>query len=121
MGQHKQVCLMPDELPRYLALKAVMMPRDTNPYGTIFGGVLLSYIDQAGAVADASKPDRVHVTTHAFSIYWNDGTTVITIAAADPSPPTATTVAAVQAIVPRADLEQLARDAFAAILSKLAN
>lgn len=27
-----------------------MMPRDTNPYGTIFGGVLLSYIDQAGAV-----------------------------------------------------------------------
>jgi acyl-CoA thioesterase YciA len=35
---------------RHLALKAVMMPRDTNPYGTIFGGVLLSYIDQAGAV-----------------------------------------------------------------------
>jgi len=35
---------------RYLALKAVMMPRDTNQFGTIFGGVLLSYIDQAGAV-----------------------------------------------------------------------
>ena len=35
---------------RYLAIKVVMMPRDTNPYGTIFGGVLLSYIDQAGAV-----------------------------------------------------------------------
>jgi acyl-CoA thioesterase YciA len=34
----------------YLAVKVVMMPRDTNPYGTIFGGVLLSYIDQAGAV-----------------------------------------------------------------------
>jgi hypothetical protein len=27
-----------------------MMPRDTNPQGTIFGGVLLSNIDQAGAV-----------------------------------------------------------------------
>jgi len=27
-----------------------MMPRDTNAQGTIFGGVLLSYIDQAGAV-----------------------------------------------------------------------
>ena len=39
-----------DEGSGYLALKAVMMPRDTNPYGTIFGGVLLSYIDQAGAV-----------------------------------------------------------------------
>ncbi len=35
---------------RYLAIKVVMMPRDTNTYRTIFGGVLLSYIDQAGAV-----------------------------------------------------------------------
>ncbi len=35
---------------RYLAIKVVMMPRDTNPHGTIFGGVTLSYIDQAGAV-----------------------------------------------------------------------
>src|SRR5256714_14095815 len=34
----------------YLALKAVMMPYDTNPLGTVFGGVLLSYIDQAGVV-----------------------------------------------------------------------
>ena len=34
----------------YLALKAVMMPCDTNPIGTVFGGVLLSYIDQAGVV-----------------------------------------------------------------------
>jgi len=32
---------------RYLAIKVVMMPRDTNPLGTIFGGVLLSHIDQA--------------------------------------------------------------------------
>ena len=35
---------------RFLAVKVVMMPRDTNPFGTIFGGVLLSYIDQAGVV-----------------------------------------------------------------------
>ncbi len=34
----------------YLAIQVVMMPRDTNPYGTIFGGVVLSYIDQAGAI-----------------------------------------------------------------------
>ena len=34
----------------YLALKALMMPRDTNAHGTIFGGVILSYIDQAGAI-----------------------------------------------------------------------
>ena len=31
-------------------LRVVMMPRDTNQYGTIFGGVILSYIDQAGFV-----------------------------------------------------------------------
>jgi len=35
---------------RFLAVKVVMMPRDTNPVGTIFGGVLLSYIDQAGVI-----------------------------------------------------------------------
>ena len=47
----------------YLALQVVMMPRDANPvptvlpgmgqnylYMTIFGGVILSYIDQAGAI-----------------------------------------------------------------------
>jgi acyl-CoA thioesterase YciA len=34
----------------YLAIQVVMMPRDTSPHGTIFGGVILSYIDQAGAI-----------------------------------------------------------------------
>jgi len=29
--------------------RVLMMPRDTNPSGTIFGGVILSYMDQAGA------------------------------------------------------------------------
>jgi acyl-CoA thioesterase YciA len=33
-----------------LALRVTMMPRDTNVHGTIFGGIILSYIDQAGAV-----------------------------------------------------------------------
>ena len=53
---------------RYLAVKVVMMPRDTNPHGTIFGGVLLSYIDQAGAVGvhhelrRAGWPDQPTVT-----------------------------------------------------------
>ncbi len=34
----------------YLAIQVIMMPRDVNPHGSIFGGVLLSYIDQAGAI-----------------------------------------------------------------------
>jgi len=36
---------------RMPAIRVMMMPRDTNAHGTIFGGVILSHIDQAGAVA----------------------------------------------------------------------
>lgn len=35
---------------RQAAIRVVMMPKDTNALGTIFGGIILSYIDQAGAV-----------------------------------------------------------------------
>ncbi len=53
---------MPDKsADRYLALKVMMMPRDTNPYGTIFGGVILSYIDQAGAIGA-----RFEIARHDF-------------------------------------------------------
>lgn len=45
---------MPDPAARYpdhaVALRVATLPRDTNHYGTIFGGVILSYIDQAGFV-----------------------------------------------------------------------
>ena len=34
----------------YVAIQVIMMPADVNPQGTIFGGVILSYIDQAGAI-----------------------------------------------------------------------
>ncbi|RLS89748.1 MAG: acyl-CoA thioesterase [Planctomycetota bacterium] len=33
-----------------LALRVLMMPRDTNHQGTIFGGIILAHIDQAGYV-----------------------------------------------------------------------
>jgi acyl-CoA thioesterase YciA len=36
--------------PREPSIRVVMMPKDTNAHGTIFGGVILSYIDQAAAV-----------------------------------------------------------------------
>ncbi len=38
-----------DSLP-YVALQTVMMPRDANAQGTIFGGVILSLIDMAAYV-----------------------------------------------------------------------
>ena len=35
---------------RNAAIRLTMMPRDTNAHGTIFGGIILSYIDVAGGV-----------------------------------------------------------------------
>ncbi len=62
---------------RYLAIKVVMMPRDTNPHGTIFGGVLLSYLDQAGAVGARLEirrsgwPDQQLVTVGMKSVEFH--------------------------------------------------
>lgn len=47
------------------AIRVMMMPRDTNAHGTIFGGVILSYIDQAGAIA-AREHTRHKVVTVAM-------------------------------------------------------
>ena len=44
------------------AIRVVMMPRDTNPMGTIFGGIILSYIDQAGAVEARKHSEKTLVT-----------------------------------------------------------
>jgi len=41
---------MANDVPMQTALRVVMMPRDANNYGSIFGGVILSYIDQAGYI-----------------------------------------------------------------------
>ncbi len=37
-------------VPREAAIRVMMMPRDTNAHGTIFGGQILSIVDQAGAI-----------------------------------------------------------------------
>src|SRR5687768_12922908 len=42
----------------YTAIQVVMLPRDCNPHGTIFGGLLLSYIDQAGAIGASREVVR---------------------------------------------------------------
>jgi len=41
---------MENETTRDAAIRLTMMPRDTNAHGTVFGGVILSYIDVAGGV-----------------------------------------------------------------------
>ena len=47
------------------AIRVIMMPRDTNPMGTIFGGIILSYIDQAGVV-EAHKHTNKRLATVAM-------------------------------------------------------
>jgi acyl-CoA thioesterase YciA len=44
------------------AIRVIMMPKDTNARGTIFGGVILSYIDQAAAIEAHRQFDRNFVT-----------------------------------------------------------
>lgn len=44
------------------AIRVLMMPRDTNAQGTIFGGVILSYIDQAGAIEARRQGSHTMVT-----------------------------------------------------------
>jgi acyl-CoA thioesterase YciA len=44
------------------AIRVVMMPRDANYLGTIFGGVILSSLDVAGAVEAHQHSDRKLVT-----------------------------------------------------------
>jgi len=43
-------------------IRVTMLPRDTNARGTIFGGVILSHIDLAGAVAARQHAPRNFVT-----------------------------------------------------------
>ncbi len=47
---------------KVMAMRIVTMPRETNPYGTIFGGIILSYIDQAGFVEARRHADLDWVT-----------------------------------------------------------
>lgn len=51
---------MENESLRDAAIRLTMMPRDTNAHGTVFGGVILSYIDVAGGVEAVrhTKHDR---------------------------------------------------------------
>ena len=47
---------------RVPAIKVLLMPKDTNPMGTIFGGVILSHIDLASAVEARKTAPHPYVT-----------------------------------------------------------
>src|ERR1041384_2257481 len=47
---------------RFPAIRITMLPRDTNGYGTIFGGVILSHIDLAGGIEARRQTPKKFVT-----------------------------------------------------------
>ena len=49
-------------MERIPAIKVLLLPKDTNAYGTIFGGVILSHIDLASAVEARKHAARRYVT-----------------------------------------------------------
>ena len=54
------------------AIRVLMMPRDTNAHGTIFGGVILSYIDQAGAIEARRQGLKYMVTVSMDKVSFHE-------------------------------------------------
>ena len=54
------------------AIRVLMMPRDTNAHGTIFGGVILSYIDQAGAIEARRQGLQFMVTVSMDKVVFHE-------------------------------------------------
>jgi acyl-CoA thioesterase YciA len=44
------------------AVRVILLPRDTNAHGSIFGGVILSHLDLAGVAEARKHGDRRFVT-----------------------------------------------------------
>ena len=65
---------MADILPKWNepAIRVLMMPRDTNAHGTIFGGVILSYIDQAGAIEARRQGCHLMVTVSMDKVVFHE-------------------------------------------------
>ena len=61
--------LPPSDLP---AIRVVMMPSHANPQGSIFGGVILSMIDQAAYVEAMRHADHRWVTVAMDSIEFHE-------------------------------------------------
>jgi acyl-CoA thioesterase YciA len=57
---------MSEKPRRCPAIRVTLLPRDTNPQGTIFGGIILSYIDMAGAIEAHRKTGMPRFVTVAM-------------------------------------------------------
>lgn len=54
------------------AIRVLMMPRDSNAHGSIFGGVILSYIDQAGAIEARRQGAQLMVTVSMDKVVFHE-------------------------------------------------
>ena len=50
----------------------ILLPRETNAVGTIFGGIILSYIDLAGAVEARRHSDQSFVTVAMREVVFHE-------------------------------------------------
>ena len=57
---------------RIPAIKVLLLPKDTNAHGTIFGGVILSYIDQAGAIEARRQGLKFMVTVSMDKVVFHE-------------------------------------------------
>jgi len=60
---------MSDRVP---AIKLVLLPKDTNAYGTIFGGVILAHIDLASAVEARKTAPHRYVTRAMHEVEFHE-------------------------------------------------
>ena len=63
---------IPKEPSHEPAIRVVMMPRDTNADGTIFGGVILSLIDQAAYIEAMRQAHHRYVTVLFKEVQFRD-------------------------------------------------
>ena len=57
---------------RVPSIKLVLLPKDTNAYGTIFGGVILSHIDLASAVEARKTAPHRYVTRAMHEVEFHE-------------------------------------------------
>jgi acyl-CoA thioesterase YciA len=60
---------MTDRIP---AIKVLLLPKDTNAYGTIFGGVILSNVDLASAIEARKVAAHRYVTKAMHAVEFHE-------------------------------------------------
>ena len=54
----------------FIIMQEMVMPHHTNPQNTIFGGVVMSWIDIAAAMSAAKLCNKPVVTVHVDEIHF---------------------------------------------------